>query len=523
MAKGKIKILLSMPIAGHAHAIVTNNATESIGINILSSALKANGYTTLCCSNKNKEVIMASLNKFRPDYIGLSVTWINIDVCNEISSYVKTTYPETKVIWGGPGVSFDAEITMNKYNCVDVVVIGEGHETIVELVKAKNFFDFEKIKGIVYRTPEKIVSTESRIGIKDLNQIPHSDRSELIQSIINEKNDTARIITSWGCPNTCTFCINDQWTKLCRPDKSKKRLTRNVDEVVVEIKYLHSIGIRKIIFVDEDAIGVSNSDYDRIMDLISKLKQLHLQDITYSIFTTTKSINKFPVLYSEFSKIGLRKVFFGIENLSKTGLKMLGGHTKLSINELDFLYGYLKEKGICPTSGFIFLTPFTTEDEIIENLEFLAKNRTIDISSFSSFLFRKVELYPGTYLYDRFVSSGLHYTSPLVYEFKNKKIEFISEVLDKSWRSIFNQELKLFLLKEKYFFNQLSIDEENIYLKLFDEISNLNLQHISDLLNNLPPHSNSDTIVEEYKGSFLSILNKHISKFQKVPLWTNQQ
>lgn len=518
------KIFLSMPIAGHAHSIVTNNATESIGINILSNALKANGFATLCCSNKTKEVIIESLNKFRPDYLGLSVTWINIAVCNEISSYVKATYPDIKVIWGGPGVSFDAKSTLNKYNCVDVIVVGEGHETIVEIVNAKNIIDFEKIRGIVYKTSEKIISTELRIGITDMNQMPLPDRTELIQSIINEKNETARIITSWGCPNTCSFCINDQWTKLCRPDKSKKRLTRNVDEVVAEIKYLHSIGIRKIIFVDEDAIGVSNSDYDRIMDLISKLKQIHLQDITYSIFTTTKSINKFPALYSEFSKIGLRKVFFGIENLSKTGLRKLGGHTKNDFNELDFLYGYLKDINVCPTSGFILLTPFSTIDEIFENITFLDKNRGIDLSAFSSFLFRKVELYPGTYLFDQHKSTGLKYESPLDYEFTNDKIQLISEILDKSWRSVFNQELKLFYLKEKYFFKQLSIDDEIRYLTLINSISSLNLNFIVALLNqDISVDFDYSNTVEDYKQNYLTRFEEHFSKFKKINLWISQQ
>jgi radical SAM superfamily enzyme YgiQ (UPF0313 family) len=520
------KIFLSMPIAGNAYVIVTNNASEAIGINILSRSLQNHGYSTFCSSNAIFEDIIKQIDQYLPNFVGLSVTWINKDVCIEISKYVKAKYPTTKVIWGGPDVSFNSEKLLEQIDAIDVIVVGEGQDTIVELIETENWNDdLCKIDGIVYKENKAVISTKRRIGLTDLDQLPLSDRSELKRNIREYGVNTARILTSWGCPNACTFCVNDQWTKLCRPNHIKKRLTRDVKSVCEEILSLYQLGIRNIIFVDEDAIGVTNTDYNRVSYLIEALNKLNLVGIKYSIFTTTKSVYKYPDLYRNFAKIGLNKIFVGVENVSQTGLKVLGGHTKNTINALDFLYDSLKGMNICPTAGFILLTPFSTIEEVLENISFLRENKSVDISAFAGFLFRKAELYPGTKLYDKYVSMGFDCSTPLDYKFIDSKLQLISEILEKAWNRVFyTLEQELSNMKEKFFFNQLSKDEEIRYLQLKNSISDVNLNFIQELISDESLfNKNIDSLVNSYYSNYSSQFYQNIV-YQKTSFkWISQQ
>lgn len=515
-------VLLCMPVAGHARAIVTNNATEVIGINILKSSLIRHGIKAKCLSNETKENILSNIESTNPDIVGFSVTWINKDVCETLSMHITEHFPNIQIVWGGPGVSFESVKLVEELSCVDILVVGEGHDTIVEIAKSTSSSDLSRIAGIVYRNGDRILTTPQRAGISDMNDMPDPNRDELLDMIKMKGVNTARILSSWGCPYSCTFCINDQWTKLCRNFESPKRLTKNIGKVADEIQHLTSIGIKNFIFVDEDAIGVSKMDRKRIDQLIDKIEKFQLDDISYSIFTTVNSIIKYPELYKKFANIGLKKIFIGVENVSKNGLNVLGGHVKSSIQNLDFLYKFMKDIGVCPTSGFILLTPFTSVEDVRENISYFRGTESIDLAAFSSFLFRKVELYPGTLLYDKYINDNHPYKSPLDYEFKDPSLETVSMVLDKAWKKVFHVEVALHRFKEMYYWGEMTDDECLTYIRLINKLSDHNISFIEELLEVRRSIDDPDQLVNDYYSMYVQIFSAH-KIFAKENAWNTLQ
>jgi len=75
-------------------------------------------------------------------------------------------------IIGGHGPSPEPEYFLKKGQA-DIVVIGEGEETTVELLDSlKNSTPLELIKGIAFRNGDKVTINERRSLIKDIDSIP---------------------------------------------------------------------------------------------------------------------------------------------------------------------------------------------------------------------------------------------------------------------------------------------------------------------------------------------------------------
>jgi len=100
-------------------------------------------------------------------------------------------------IAGGPHPSAQPEETLRFF---DYAVIGEGEETLPELVTAlQNGSDIASVKGIAFKENDKIIFTGKRESI-DLNKYPPFDPAIMHSSI-----EITR-----GCPFNCAYCQTPQ-------------------------------------------------------------------------------------------------------------------------------------------------------------------------------------------------------------------------------------------------------------------------------------------------------------------------
>lgn len=125
----------------------------------------------------------------------------------------RLTDSKIPLVWGGCHPSVMPEQTLeNEY--VDIVVIGEGDKTFVELIKALDSKQsLNTIKGIMYKDGNKKVKTPDRplLDIEKLLPVPWElvDVERYIHQDMYVKNK-GRILdlgqTSRGCPYNCGFC-----------------------------------------------------------------------------------------------------------------------------------------------------------------------------------------------------------------------------------------------------------------------------------------------------------------------------
>jgi len=125
---------------------------------------------------------------------------------------IKRIFPDTPVWVGNSVASVIPEIFLEQ-TLADVVVIGEGEQTVVELASGKKWSD---INGLAFRNNNGIVvKTALRQAIEDLDSLPLPDYSLFNQEIYmttNRFHHGKRLMTlgasSRGCPYKCTYCYH---------------------------------------------------------------------------------------------------------------------------------------------------------------------------------------------------------------------------------------------------------------------------------------------------------------------------
>ncbi len=161
----------------------------------------------------------------------------------ELCRAIKQRFPEVPLIGGGehftamPGLSL-AEAPL------DALVVGEGEETLVELLAAiaTGSDDWQHIAGLALRRDGQHVQTPRRGRVRDVDSIPWP-AWDLFQPHVYNDNDfcigmrlgmSMPILATRGCPYQCTFCTSpNMWTTRWYP--------RNPVDVVDEIETYHRL------------------------------------------------------------------------------------------------------------------------------------------------------------------------------------------------------------------------------------------------------------------------------------------
>jgi len=136
------------------------------------------------------------------DVVAFSCYIWNITRTLEVAQLIKKLNPETKILLGGPEVSYEWEEIIALPH-VDYIITGEGEIPFASFIQS--YPEIQEVPAIVYKHEGKIKANPSP-PIFDLNNL-----SGLIP-YINDNPDELRnkvcyIETSRGCPYKCEFCL----------------------------------------------------------------------------------------------------------------------------------------------------------------------------------------------------------------------------------------------------------------------------------------------------------------------------
>jgi len=155
-------------------------------------------------------------------------------------------------VTGGQHFSATAQESLQTYPEIDLIVRGEGEETLVDLVRKPG--ELERVEGISYRRDGRVVHNPPRPLIQDLNDLPFPGY-HLVRDLVKKyhfaamagKNVPYALVEgSRGCSHRCTFCT--QWKHW----GGAKRL-KTPGRIVDEIEYCyHEFGSRFIWLTDDD-------------------------------------------------------------------------------------------------------------------------------------------------------------------------------------------------------------------------------------------------------------------------------
>lgn len=134
--------------------------------------------------------ILADITEHRPDVVGFACYIWNIDMTLHVASLIKEVAPKTRIVLGGPEVSYTAETVMAEHPYVDYIVQGEGEEAFTALTQALQDGRTAKdiaIVGVLGRTEDgRLVGSRDIAEVADLSTIPFPyDESDMNLSLIH--------------------------------------------------------------------------------------------------------------------------------------------------------------------------------------------------------------------------------------------------------------------------------------------------------------------------------------------------
>lgn len=148
--------------------------------------------------NENVDSIFEKINQKNYDIICFSTYIWNVDVVLKLSKLLKEK-TNTKILLGGPEVSYNTEEILSKYTFIDYVISGEGEEPFADFVNGKKI---EDISGLSYRNKGVIVVKQPHISQND----PPFPYTEEYFEALNGR--ITYLETSRGCPFRCAFCLS---------------------------------------------------------------------------------------------------------------------------------------------------------------------------------------------------------------------------------------------------------------------------------------------------------------------------
>ena len=185
-----------------------------LGLLYVGDALNKEGYNVDIhhCTKDQILDLARHIAKRDPLFVGFSVvTGFSTRYSLEMSREIKRR-SDTPIVWGGPHPTLLPEQCLSE-PWIDLVVLGEGEETSVELARAlEKKTDLNNVRGIGYKKEGKTRLTPRRPFIKDLDKYRLNWELIEVKNYLYEHIEGYRRVLSYvssrGCPHRCGFCYN---------------------------------------------------------------------------------------------------------------------------------------------------------------------------------------------------------------------------------------------------------------------------------------------------------------------------
>ncbi|MGE4554013.1 MAG: radical SAM protein [Desulfovibrionaceae bacterium] len=384
-----------------------------LGIASLASALRASGFTVELHDLHDYDwpQVEALLAESRPDLVGVSCFTLSRGNALRLAALSKRLLPEVPVVMGGPHATFFPEQVLAPGD-VDVVVLGEGEITIVELAgrldqgmsldqslglgrslgRDLGLYD---IQGIAFLRNGRLHRTPARESVTDLDMFPFPayDAFNLDQYKSPEipaqylSLPGTHVLTSRGCPFHCEFCsvhtfFHGKWAF-----RSPGNVADELERLMAER------GVRHVYFSDDlftlnpqRTIGICKEILDRKLDFV------------WMAETRVDCVDEEMLAWMR--RAGCYRVYYGVESGSPRILKSINkGFTP---DQVRRAFRMSHEAGLEPCCFLMVGNPGETPETIDETIALIreikpATNPIIGITT----------ILPGTKQYELSKRQGL--------------------------------------------------------------------------------------------------------------------
>ncbi len=250
------------------------------------------------------------LRNYQPEVVGITSYTVHVNTVRRLFHQIKEFTPGIVTVVGGHHATVMPEDFYTPH--VDVIVTGEGVFSFREIIlRLEKKMDLSGIRGTAHAENGPIV-IRGDDQETDLDSLPFPRRdltAHYRNSYFSEwMRPLASIRTSKGCLFRCRFCALWKLT-------GGRYLTRKSECIVEELSTLKE----KCVFFADDESLLDTKRMGALADLIQRegIKK------RYFLYGRSDTIAKHPDLIEQWKKIGLERVFVGVEFMQDADLKLL--------------------------------------------------------------------------------------------------------------------------------------------------------------------------------------------------------
>ena len=368
-----------------------------LGVGFLGTLLKQAAGHEVRIFDQNAEavddlVFLQRVAEFQPALVGFSVITPNYPVARKQIQAIKRQYPQVSVIAGGIHATLFAEDLVA--DGADVVVLGEGEASIIELVaRLESGGDLAGLPGLVFHNRTgQVIRTPGFAPNAPLASLPVVDRA-----LYNLPRYTHHsMLASRGCPHHCAFCCN--YTGALRTESVAVRWH---EEVLGEMELLRDkFGAKEIFFADDlfllrktDILKFCESAIARRLG-VGWIAQMRADQVDSRVAEAMRAA-------------GCQRIYFGVE----AGSDQILRRAKKGMTAAQIARGVRAAKGagLRLKTGWIYGLPGSLEEQYA-SIPFMLELRPHEIS------IHQLIPFPGTVYYRNPERFGIRIANPKAFE-----------------------------------------------------------------------------------------------------------
>lgn len=304
-----------------------------------------------------KEVIRRS-----PDCLAISCTTSSFSEGYRFAEAIKDKSPYVVTVMGGAHASTIGAPLLNSFPAIDCLVLGEGENTMLELALA-GFRGFEHIPGVAYRgadgngtlsAPRELITDLDDLPFPAYHRLPLFPKRYNLPLFSYPKAPNTSIISSRGCPYTCSYCDRSVFSRGFR---------FNSPEYIMEhVAMLNrNYGIQHVSFYDD----LFTFDRKRVAEFC-EIKERKRLKVTYNCIARLEHVDS--ELLTLLKRSGCWQVNFGIESGDPEVLKQ---HRKFfALDEIGRKLQMVREAGMRVKGLFMMGLPGESEETIRRTIDY---------------------------------------------------------------------------------------------------------------------------------------------------------
>ncbi len=309
-----------------------------------------------------RQECLAQAEAFGPDVILALTGAVSFEQDMAFFAAIKERLPGVRIAASGDILLEDGAKVLREQECLDAVIRDFSEADVANWVAGEH----GRVASLIYRRDREIVEPAWSRPRGEF-EIP-APRHELFlnpkyRHPFQRRRPMATVLTDYGCPFHCTFCVMSglgyRW--------------RSVDSVMEELRRVAALAVPEVYF-DDQTFGAAKP---RTLELLRRMAEADLK-LTWFCFSRADVTD--DAFLAAAKRAGCHTVVYGVESAKQDTLDK--AQKGMTLEQIEAAFARCRKHGIHTAATFIVGLPDDTEADIRATID-LAKRLQTDYASFN--------------------------------------------------------------------------------------------------------------------------------------------